>query len=104
MYWLSLLFLPRSHLKQENEIEVSINIAYHVSLFKNIEDHRNAGVHVGGSLPVSVDAVLFVNNDILHSYLVVGLEVLNVFSLVLAMLQFEEKGWQLVDNNINHES
>ena len=52
----------------------------------------------------SLETVLFVNIDVLNSNLVVCLEVFNVFCLVLAVLQFEEEGWQLVDHNVNHES
>jgi len=86
-------------LKQENKIKVAVSVQNVVDLDHDREDERNAAVDILSSLALSMDAILFVDPSVLISYLVVCLDVLSVFGLVVALLQFEEKCWRLVDDH-----
>ena len=86
-------------MKQENKIKVAVSVQNVVDLDHDREDERNAAVDILSSLALSMDAILFVDPSVLISYLVVCLDVLSVFGLVVALLQFEEKCWRLVDDH-----
>lgn len=86
-------------MKQENKIKVAVSVQNVVDLDHDREDERNAAVDILCSLALSMDAILFVDPSVLISYLVVCLDVLSVFGLVVALLQFEEKCWRLVDDH-----
>ena len=86
-------------MKQENKIKVAVSVQNVVDLDHDREDERNTAVDILSSLALSMDAILFVYPSVLISYLVVCLDVLSVFGLVVALLQFEKKCWRLVDDH-----
>ena len=91
-------------MEQKYDIKVGVNIADHVTFPKNIIDYRNAAVNIWSSLTFSLNAILLIDKDLLSPNLVVSIELLNILSLILTMLQFEDKCWYLVNHNVDYES